>query len=121
MIRREGPIMPQLEMNIFKKALKALQKDYSNAEIFWNVIVYLAYIIILFIDVEAAFIISGFGSLLMLGLCLDKKEHFELWYPLTWLFYILLIIMGIISLCMWLYERTLRKFNNWLNKEKHDS
>ena len=108
--------------NWFKQQLIELKKNNSNSKLFWSGLLYLTYIIILCINFELAMIISGFGSLLMIASMMDdwdgKDNH--LWFPLTWLFYVFLIGFAIGYVIKLIYDKTIDKFNIWLNNKNKD-
>lgn len=102
-----------------KNGFKDFFKDATPAVKFWNAIAYIAFIIIAFINIEAAGVISGILSLFVLALVLDeefeKNPDVHFWPPLSFLFWIG-ILFGCLAGCIYgLWYITLRPFNNWLN------
>ena len=106
------------KINIFKMFLIKLQENHSNSEIFWNGLLYIAYIILAFINIEIALCLSGIGSIIMLGALCDDAEKFKLWFPLTLVFYFCSIVAFVGIILFAIHTQTTEKFNNWLNKTK---
>ena len=58
------------------------------------------------------------GSILTLALVIDDNEDNHIWMifmPITWLG---MLIAGVIVSVELIYTKIIKKFNNWLDKEK---
>jgi hypothetical protein len=98
-------------------------KELPNSVKFWNGLVLLGLIIVGIIDVDILMIVWGIMSILAFAGFFDSlggdekfiERNLWVWFtPLTWGVMLLgLLIMG----CMKLKEKTIDKFNNWLNKK----
>jgi hypothetical protein len=99
-------------------------KTIPNSVKFWNGLLLVCLIITGVLDLEILSVVLAIMSVAALALFLDAMGHSDdyfnnhIWLyftPLAWGFItIVLIVYGIIKL----YERTIVKFNEWLNKEK---
>jgi hypothetical protein len=98
-------------------------KTTPNSVRFWNGLVLIGLIITGVLDLEILSIVLAIMSIAALAVLLSAmgdgdylNNHIWLYFtPLAWCFItIVLIVFGIIKL----YERTIVKFNEWLNKEK---
>jgi hypothetical protein len=93
---------------------------HSNSELFWNGLVYLAFIITLCISPQLAFEISGLGSFLVLMyffVCMDDMEDTKtpLWMPLTIAFWVLWGLVYVGLGIWWVIKNTIIRFNKWLD------
>lgn len=97
-----------------------IPEKYTNSIIFWNVMIYVTTIIGYCINWEITCLITaGLGSLIFLVVMLDGVEQdLDLWYPLTFLFWILAVLVGIGFLFFGIYYITIRPFNEWLDNTK---
>lgn len=93
----------------------------KKSELFWTGLLLVVLIIIGIIKLEFLYVILGMGSLIAIGAMFDRgldDDDVSLWLflmPITWV----LIIFARLGLGLaWLYDRTIQKFNSWLNKEK---
>lgn len=106
----------------FKNKLFKLQKNFSNAEIFWNLILYSIFFITLVISTEMALALSSFGSLIYLLelIFLDSKN--QLWHLLAWIFWAFAIIaivgLGMCWIASNMFSNTIGRFNDWINLKK---
>lgn len=110
-----------------KKCFYKLKSQHSNACLFWNGLVYLAYIIGMIINYEVTFDITCFMSVFILivwfwdadELWDDKKgstNNIWLWLmPIVW--FVMLICLTIYSLIKF-EEVALKRFNTWLNSKR---
>ena len=106
---------------IFNRISKDIQEGWRetpNSVKFWNAIFVLVIIITGIILPEALIVIFVVGSLITIGLFLDQEnidKHLWIWFmPITWLFAIVAITIGCFYL---LYENSIAKFNDWLDKK----
>ena len=104
-----------------KETFTGFFSEFSNSTLFWNGLIYLIFIIIACINIEAAGIISAFGSLMYFAACLDGAENeYVLWSPLTFLFWIFVLLMLFIYVCEFIAMHTIIPFNKWLDGLKKD-
>ena len=97
-------------------------KTIPNSVKFWNGLLLVCLIITGVLDLEILSVVLAIMSVAALALFLDAMGHSDdyldkhIWLyftPLAWgLFILALIIIGIVKL----YENSISKFNNWLNK-----
>ncbi len=102
----------------FKTKLKV-----TNAIIFWHAVLVLSLLIIAFISPECYLIINVFMSLLAIGVILDgdgfsKTDNSDAWIFLTIAVWVMCIAGCIIYSIWWLYDKTINRFNNWLNSKQ---
>ena len=109
-----------------KKWFFKLKRKHSNACLFWNGLVYLAYIIGMFINYEVTFGITCFLSIfIMIAWFWDADQFWDdetgstehLWIylmPIVW-FAIFIVLTALATIK--LNDITLKRFNNWLNSK----
>jgi hypothetical protein len=103
--------------------IKRNWKETPNSVKFWNSLILVGLIITGIISLEILSVVLGLTSLFAFVLwfdCLDDEgkldKHLWVWFtPLVWC----MVIIGIIIYgCIKLYENTISKFNDWLDKQK---
>jgi len=112
-------------MNKFlQEWINKIRTKYSNSTLFWTLIFYISYITIAVLCVELAAIISMALSILMVAYVIDDVVYYEdkqnknrLWFPLSFMFWIVIFVVSIVIVGEWLYKNTIRKFNDWLNSK----
>ena len=92
---------------------------FKPSVIFWNGMYWAFFISSGLIWPELALGISGFGSILYLGAAMDKDDlDNQSWPVSTLIFWFFLIIAGIGFGLFWIYQHTIQKFNNKLDKNQ---
>jgi hypothetical protein len=107
----------------FKKRWNKLSSKHTNACLFWNGVIYIAFIATLCYSVEAAMCLSGIGSLFLLVIWIDDNEAVldnSLWMFLTWLFWFGCLLALIVLAGVRGYEKTIGNFNDWLNSKRKE-
>lgn len=108
------------EKKWFRRQWLTIKKRYSNAEIFWSSILYILTIVFLFIDVQIVLSLSMIASVGLLLRRIFDNQEFEktpLWIPLVLFFYIAILFALIAFICVYVWENTIKKFNNWINNK----
>lgn len=95
-------------------------EEVSRSELFWTSLLLISLIIVGIVSLELLAVVLLFGSFFVMAFALDDDDNVPvLWMflmPITWA---ILIMMGIILGITWIYEKSIVKFNNWLNKNEH--
>ena len=110
-------------MKKFFNEIKQDLNDIPNSVKFWNGLVLLGLVISGVIGLDLLVVELGIMSFFAFNLWLDSigderkiNKHLWVWFtPLIWgMVIFILIIYG----CIELYENTISKFNDWLDKQK---
>lgn len=93
----------------------------TNAMKFWYIIAYLALAVVYVVSPLIGCCISVLLSIFLLGVFLDGSEKYNLfWIQMSFLYWFILIFIFLISsfitLGKLIYNNTLLRFNNWLNR-----
>lgn len=114
-------------MKLFKKTPKETAKkgfintikqeisNMSRAEKFWYGLLYSIFFVLLAFFPEVAGILSCIGSVMLLATLCDGNDEDLYWAPLTFLFWLAIIIVNIGLGIYWVYSKTIEPFNQWLN------
>jgi hypothetical protein len=108
-----------------KKILKEIGEEWEkipNSVKFWNSLVLLLLISVGLYSINTLVILWVIGSLLTIATIIENihtdKHLWVFLMPITWFF----ILIGLfIMACMFIYERTISRFNNWLDSKGEDS
>lgn len=106
--------------NWFKRQWIKLKRNYSNSELFWNLILYIVTIIFLFINFQIVLGLSMIASMFLLLHTIFEEKEFKqlpLWLPLVLLFYVGAIVGALSFACLYIWENTIGKFNKWINNK----
>lgn len=97
------------------KNIKQEIANMSNAEKFWYGLLYSIFFVLVAFFPEAAAILSCIGSVMLLATLCDGNDEDLYWAPLTFLFWVAIIIVNIGLGIYWCYSKTIKPFNDWLN------
>lgn len=108
-------------IEIMKKFLLEIKQDFNNipnSVKFWNLLVLIGLILSGIFSIDLLLCELVVGSILTLALVIDGNEDNHIWMifmPITWLG---MLIAGVIVSVELIYTKIIKKFNNWLDKEK---
>ena len=108
-------------IEIMKKFLLEIKQDFNNipnSVKFWNLLVLIGLILSGVFSIDLLLCELVVGSILTLALVIDGNEDNHIWMifmPITWLG---MLIAGVIVSVELIYTKIIKKFNNWLDKEK---
>jgi len=108
-------------IEIMKKFLLEIKQDLNdipNSVKFWNLLVLIGLILSGVFSIDLLMCELVVGSILTLALVIDDNEDNHIWMifmPITWLG---MLIAGVIVSVELIYTKIIKKFNNWLDKEK---
>ena len=104
-----------------KKFLLEIKQDFNNTPNsvkFWNLLVLIGLILSGIFSIDLFVCELVVGSIVAFGLVIEGSEDNHIWIffmPITWL---VMLIAGVIGLGTLINTNTIKKFNNWLDKEK---
>ena len=108
-------------IEIMKKFLLEIKQDFNNipnSVKFWNLLVLIGLILSGVFSIDLLMCELVVGSMLTLALVIDDNEDNHIWMifmPITWLG---MLFVGVIVSVELIYTKIIKKFNNWLDKEK---
>ena len=108
-------------IQIMKKFLLEIKQDFNNipnSVKFWNLLVLIGLILSGIFSIDLLMVELLIGSILTLALVIDGNEDNHIWMifmPISWLG---ILIAGVIVSVELIYTKIIKKFNNWLDKEK---
>ncbi len=108
-------------IQIMKKFLLEIKEEFNNipnSVKFWNLIFLIWLILSGIFSIDLLMVELLIGSILTLALVIDGNEDNHIWMifmPISWLG---ILIAGVIVSVELIYTKIIKKFNNWLDKEK---
>lgn len=108
-------------IQIMKKFLLEIKEEFNNipnSVKFWNLLVLIGLILSGIFSIDLLMVELLIGSILTLALVIDGNEDNHIWMifmPISWLG---ILIAGVIVSVELIYTKIIKKFNNWLDKEK---
>ena len=104
-----------------KKFLLEIKQDFNNTPNsvkFWNLLVLIGLILSGIFSIDLLMVELLIGSILTLALVINGNEDNHIWMifmPISWL---AILFAGVIVLAELIHKKIIKKFNNWLDKEK---
>lgn len=94
-------------------------KEIPKSVLFWNGLALVGFIALFFINFEIFLVAQAFASFIALGYLMDGDvDEKGLWITFTALFWFMIAFMLVAGGLGFLYEHSIAKFNDWLNKQK---
>jgi len=94
------------------------EEQITNSVIFWTILYYVVFGLLFIFKPQAAAICVLIGSIMLIACWIDSiSMRYILWAPLTITFWFAMALLAIIFVGIFIYESTILKFNNWLDKK----
>lgn len=109
--------MPQFNLSTMTKDFVLWFKNLPKSVKFWNAVALASLIVTAFIGSDILGSALLIGSVIVFAMTLDgildtEKHLWAFFMPITWL---ILIIAAIVVLGIFVYSKTIGKFNDWLD------